>query len=197
MSGTFVELLGQYGYGVLFVTVFLMNAGLPLPGHLLYLTASVLCGRGALWLPLVMGGSAAAALLGAAAGFTLGQRGGRRLIDEKGPKVGLTPARVAAMERFFDRHGVKAVFLTRFFVIIRTFGAIFAGVSRVPTRRFLLVSAAGAVAWAGLVGSAGYVFGERWHVVEDYLGIGGLVLLGLLVVAGLAHVLWTRRRRRG
>jgi membrane protein DedA with SNARE-associated domain len=189
------ELLGQAGYLILFVTVLLMNGGVPLPGHLAYVGAAILAGRGTFSLPLVMIAGCIAAILGALGGFAVGQRGGRRLIEVHGRRVGLSGRRLEALDRFFVRHGAKAVLLTRFFVVIRTFGALFAGVSQVPPRRFLLVTTAGAVAWAGVFGTAGFIFGDQWHVVEAWLGRAGLVFLGLGLAAAVARMGWTRCRR--
>lgn len=187
-------MVAQYGYPVLFAAVLFMNAGVPLPGHLTYLAAAVLSGRGALSLPAVIAVAVAAAIGGALIGYYLGLRGGRKLVDGFGPRVGLTPPRVARMEAFFERHGVKAILMTRFFVIIRTFGAIFAGLNRIPERRFFVATALGAVAWGGIFGAAGYIFGEQWHVFEEWLGRLGIA--GILLTATLATitVLWKRRR---
>src|SRR5262245_26198384 len=136
-----VTLLGEYGYAVLAVTVLLMNAGIPLPGHAAYVAACVLSAQGTLSLPLVFACGAIPAFFGAWAGFTLGQRGGRKLVESVGPRVGLSAERRAVVERFFARHGDAAIFFTRFVIIIRTFGHVLAGASNFPTRRFLVVTA--------------------------------------------------------
>jgi membrane protein DedA with SNARE-associated domain len=188
-------MVAQYGYPVLFAAVLFMNAGVPLPGHITYLAAAVLSGRGALSLPLVVAVAVAAAIGGALLGYALGRRGGRKLVDIYGPRVGLSAPRVARMEGFFDRHGVKAIVLTRFFVIIRTFGAVFAGVNQVPERRFFVATAAGALAWGVIFGAAGYVFGDQWHVFEDWFGRIGVAGFLLVALGATITVLWKRRRR--
>jgi membrane protein DedA with SNARE-associated domain len=196
MPDALIQLLGQYGYAILFVLVLLMNAGVPLPGHMAYVASSILAGRGTLSLPLVMAAGFLAAVLGAGGGFILGVRGGRRLLDVYGPRVGLSAKRMSLLDGFFAKHGAKAIFLTRFFVVIRTFGAVFAGVSRVPAPRFALVTSAGAVVWAAAFGAAGYVFGDQWHIVEDWLVRGGLIGFGVVALLAVGHVLWRRRKNR-
>jgi membrane protein DedA with SNARE-associated domain len=195
VSPEVLHIVQTYGYPVLFAAVLFMNAGVPLPGHITYVAAAILSGRGAMSLPLVVLVAVGAAIGGALVGYHLGRRGGRSLVDGYGPRVGLTAPRVARMERFFERHGVKAIVLTRFFVVIRTFGALFAGVNQVPWRRFLLATAAGAVAWGLIFGAAGYVFGERWHLFEDWLGRLGIV--GICITILLATVITIVKRRRG
>lgn len=190
------ELLGQYGYAILFAAVFFMNAGLPVPGHGAYVAAALMSGRGTMDLTVVMLGSAVASVTGSAAGFFIGRRGGRRFVERHGPKVRLTAARLGLLDRFFARWGVWAVLLTRFFVVVRTFGALFAGISRVPPSRFLPATLAGAVLWATAYGLAGGLVGDRLQAVDDWLlwigfGVGALFPL----VMGLG-VLWRRRRQR-
>jgi membrane protein DedA with SNARE-associated domain len=191
-----VSLLAEYGCPILGFTVFFMNAGIPLPGHAAYVAACVLATRHILSLPMVFTTGATSAFFGAWLGFALGQRGGRRLVESIGPRVGLTAARLAAVERFFARFGVAAVFLTRFVIVIRTFGSVFAGVGEVPTHRFLLSTLAGALAWAGVYVGVAIVFQDGWRVLEDRLGLAGLAALAILALIGLGHVWWLHRKCR-
>jgi membrane protein DedA with SNARE-associated domain len=196
MPATLINLLGQYGYAVLGLTVFFMNAGIPVPGHAAYIAACALSAQGTLSLPLVFLAGTLPAFLGAWAGFTVGQRGGRTLVEKHGPRVGLSVERREAIERFFAKHGGAAVFFTRFVIVIRTFGNIFAGMSRFPTGRFLAVTAAGAVVWGVVYAAVGTMFRETWDLVEDWLGETGLIALGVVALAGIAHFVWRRRRKR-
>ena len=50
-------------------------------------------------------------------------------------------------ERFFERHGGKAVFFARFFGGLRVTGAWMAGITRLSWWRFLVWNAAGGVVW--------------------------------------------------
>lgn len=189
-------LLSEYGYAVLGLSVFLMNAGIPVPGHAAYIAACALSVDGTLSLPLVVLTGTVPAFLGAWTGFAVGQRGGRKLVGTLGPRVGLSAERRAALERFFERHGVVAVFFTRFVIVIRTFGSLFAGMSGFPTGRFLVVTAAGAVVWGVAYAALGTLFRETWTLVDDWLGTTGLVVLGVLALAGVLHIVWRRRRKR-
>jgi len=165
------------------------------PGHAAYLAACALCAEKTLDLPIVFATGTVAAFLGAWLGFFAGQRGGRQLLESVGPRVGLNPSRLAALERFFAKHGTTAVFFTRFIIVVRTFGNLFAGMSGLATKRFLVVTAAGAVAWGVAYALVGTLFRESWRLIEDTLGETGLIVLGAIAVIGLVHV-WVRRRKK-
>ena len=134
------------------------------------------------------------AILGDNLGFLIGRRGGRALVERFGPRVGLTPARLAQFDRFFDRHGAKTVFIARFVTGLRVFGAVLAGASGLSSwGRFLLYNATGAIAWATIFGGVGYMLAYSWQTLEQWIGRSGLVLLAAIVIVGLVALL--RRRR--
>jgi membrane protein DedA with SNARE-associated domain len=77
----------------------------------------------------------------------------------------LTPAHA-----FFERHGPKTVFIGRFNALLRTWAAVLAGAAHKPYSSFVLCNALGAVCWAVLVGTPGYVFGRNLPQLERYIG---------------------------
>ena len=188
-----IELFARYGYAVVFVGVFLENAGLPVPGETALLAGAVLAHAGRLSLPIVVLVAMAGAVLGDNLGFLIGRRGGRALLVRYGPRIGLTPARLEQFDGFFDRHGAKTVFIARFVTGLRVFGAVMAGSSGMPWPVFLFFNATGAVAWAATFGLLGYAVGGSWDTLEAWIGRSSLVLL--VVVAVLAA--FALRRARG
>jgi membrane protein DedA with SNARE-associated domain len=188
-----VELFARYGYWAVFVGVFLENAGLPVPGETALLAGAALSRSGVLFLPLVIATAIAGAILGDNVGFWIGRRGGRALIQRFGGKVGLTPARLVQFDRFFDRHGAKTVFIARFVTGLRVFGAVLAGASGLAWGKFLFYNSTGAIAWATIFGTLGYLLAYSWQTLEQWIGRSGLALLAAAVVFILVVLL--RRRR--
>ena len=97
-------------------------------------------------------------------------------------------------ERFFDKHGGKAIFLARFTAGLRVAGAWIAGFARMPWWRFFVWNAAGGIVWATTVGLVAYYFG---HAAADAIGRYGL-FGGLVAIVGIALVLvgmhfWRKR----
>jgi membrane protein DedA with SNARE-associated domain len=62
-----------------------------------------------------------------------------------------------------------------------------------PWGRFLLANAAGAVVWAVAISLLGYYFGENWHLLEKWLGRGGLIALLCVLLIGVP-LAWRRLR---
>lgn len=182
------------GYVALGALVALESMGLPLPGEAALVTAGVLAHEGKLSIEIVVAVAAIAAIIGDNLGYLLGARGGRRLLERDGPLAGHRRRFLAAGERFYERHGPKAVFLARWVVGARVTAAWLAGVNRMPWRTFMVFNALGGILWASTVGTMGYLLGAAGARVIQAAGIGALVVL--VVAAATALVVGRRRRRR-
>ncbi len=183
-----VDLFAQYGYGAVFVGVFLENTGLPVPGETMLLAGAALAQYGRLSLVWVVVSAIGGATLGDNLGFFIGRRGGRRLAERFIP-----PARMRDFDRYFERHGAKTVFVARFITGLRVVGAILAGGSGMRWPTFLIYNASGAVAWSVTFGFVGYVLGKSWDTLEYF--VGGAGLAGLIAGTGLILIWFLRARR--
>jgi membrane protein DedA with SNARE-associated domain len=135
----------------------------------------------------------AAAILGDNLGFFIGRRGGRRLAERHGWRVGLTPERLVEFDGFFQRHGPKTVFAARFITGLRVVGAVLAGGSGMKWLEFLFFNATGAVVWCTAIATAGYSLAYSWATLERWIGRSGLVALALVAAVG---IIWVMRARR-
>ena len=189
------EWLRQWGYLAVFVPLVLETAGIPFPGETILLAAAAGAAHGLLD-PLALAAVATAAvIIGDNIGFCIGRYGGRRLVDRLS-HLGHVEAGVAWGERFFARHGGKAVFLARWTAGLRIFGAWIAGMSSMEWRRFLLWNALGGVTWACTITALGYAFGSSVQAVERYLGRGGAIAFAVVVIAAAVLVLRRLHRRQ-
>jgi membrane-associated protein len=135
-----------------------------------------------------------AAALGDLASFALGQRLGRRFLHRHGPRVGVTPPRLAHVERFYDRHGAKAILVGRFVGIVRAVSPFLAGASGLKLRGFLPWSILGTAIWATAFTLVGYAFHRSF---SEAAGTVTHVMLGLaVVVAATIAVIGLRSNRR-
>ena len=147
MPAWLLDLFARYGYAVVFGGVFLENTGLPVPGETALLAGAALAHAGQLSLVWVIVTAIAGATLGDNLGFFIGRRGGRRIAERHGWRIGLTRERLVEFDRFFERHGPKTVFVARFITGLRVVCAVLAGGSGMPWPMFLFYNASGAVVW--------------------------------------------------
>jgi membrane protein DedA with SNARE-associated domain len=184
------HVVDHYGLAFLFGIVTLESAGVWVPGETALIAAGVLASRGhfAIWQVIVL--AAVGAILGDNAGYWIGRKLGRRFAR----RFPFVERLIPPAERFFRRHGGKAVFLARFVAGVRVTGAWMAGISRMPWWRFLAWNALGGVAWAVAVGLVAFYFGRAVaDLIARYglIGAGAAAVLALLGLVGV-HV-WRRR----
>ena len=192
-----LEWLNLYGYPILFAIVFAENTGLPVPGETVVLASSLLASRpdSRLEIGWVIVVTVLAAVLGDNLGFWLGRRWARNRLEQGKRFLFLTPGVLKSVEGYFERYGTLTVFFARFVTGLRVVAALAAGTSRMTWPRFVLANAAGAIAWAVSMASLGYFFGHSWQMLHKWMGRGGLIILGCVVVLIGLPYLWRRARR--
>src|SRR5437764_346990 len=138
MSDVLTDLVARYGYLAVAIFLFLEGVGLPVPGESALVTAAAFAGRGTVSIVGVVLAAAAGTIGGTAAGFWIGVRGGPPIIQHYGQRLRMNPERMARFHTFFQRHGAQTLLIGRFVAFLRSFVGIFAGVSGMPTRQFMI-----------------------------------------------------------
>lgn len=190
--------LGPWSYAVVGALAFLETSafvGLIAPGELAVVLGGVLAGRGQMQLPLLLVIVWAAAVAGDGCGFVLGRSLGRPFLDRHGGRLGATPARLEQVERFFARHGAKAIVVGRFVGVARAMGPFTAGASGMPTGRFVVADVVGAGLWAATFTGLGYLFAGSVGALVDLLHRAQLAA-GIALAAAVVVAVVVRRRVR-
>lgn len=183
--------LQNYGYLAVALFIALECIGFPLPGETTLITASVYAGlTHRLNIGIILAAAAAAAIAGDNLGYLVGRRG-RGLVHRYGRYIHLTESRLAVGRYLIRRHGGKLVFTARFVSILRNCASLFAGVNRMPWRRFLAFNAAGAVTWASLFSLGAYALGSTASSLGSLITLIGIGVAGLL---GIIMFFVSRRR---
>ncbi|HYM66185.1 MAG TPA: DedA family protein [Patescibacteria group bacterium] len=181
------------GYPSAGLGILIESAGVPFPGETLLLAAAAWAAARHHSIALVVLFGFLGATAGADIGYWLGYRGGRPFVERFGSVFRIRPEHIARAEIFFARYGDRAILAARFAIGLRTWGSLLAGMARMPFWRFQAFSAIGGLAWAALIGTAGYVLGSNLPLLEAIvraIGIGGLVLIVII-----AAVLLLAQRR--
>jgi membrane protein DedA with SNARE-associated domain len=172
----------------------LESMGIPSPGETALVLAAILASQGKLqiWLVLVIG--IASAIIGDNTGYLLGRRFGRSVLEAEGPFQQRRMLLIRAGDRFFSRHGGKAVFLARWVALVRVAAAWLAGINKMPFRVFFFWNALGGITWGITFGLVGYYGGRAATHVLAQIGIAGAIFFFVMIVVGL--VLLKRREQR-
>ncbi len=187
-----IQISDQLGY-LLPALIGIESLGVPSPGETALVLACVLASQGKLSIELVIAIAAASAILGDNIGYWIGRLAGRRVLTAPGFMYERRVALIDYGDRFFTKHGPKAVFLGRWIALVRVTAAWMAGMNHMPFRTFFLYNALGGIAWAISVGLVGYYAGAgAVHVITRF----GVVAIVVLVVAGIAAFVWLRARER-
>ena len=179
-------------YVILFVLVAIMGAGLPGPGDASLIAAGTLAGEGKLHVGIVLATAMAAWMLGSVAGYEIGTRGGRRMLDHPGRLEKRRRKLLSKGDRAFGRHT---------FVASVTMPAFVSGVFRVRLWIFALGALVAGIGWIGMYVGLSYLLGEE--VAKRIGNAGGKALVGVLVIVAIGlgiragYSRWRATRHRG
>ena len=173
----------------------LESMGVPSPGETALVLAAVLASQGKLqiWLVILIG--VVSAIVGDNLGYLLGRKLGREVLIARGPLHEHRRRAIEAGDRFFARHGPKAVFIARWIALVRFAAAWLAGIDRMPFRQFFFWNALGGITWGITFGLVGYFGGHAAANVLAQAGIIGAIVLGVVVVGAFAYVKLRGRAR--
>jgi membrane-associated protein len=172
----------------------LESMGIPSPGETALVLAAVLASQGKLSIWLVIPIAILSAIVGDNLGYLLGRRLGRDVLEAPGPFHQRRVSVIAAGDRFFAKHGPKAVFIGRWIALVRFAVAWLAGINEMRFSLFFVYNAAGAITWALAYGLLGYIGGKAAAHVLEQLGIGAAIAIGILGVGAFVYVKMRERR---
>ena len=195
--------ISNYGYLAVFILMLAESACIPVPSELTMLLAGALSAGAVAGAHLNLGLAIAAGVAGNVAGsylaWGIGIYGGRAAWHRWGRYILLRDDDIDRGERWFDRHGTKAVFFGRLLPVVRTFISLPAGLARMPAGRFGIYTVLGCIPWTAALACTGYLVGRNWGNVVGALhgpSYALAALCGLLVIFAIVMLLRRRRRER-
>lgn len=187
------DILSNYGpqtYMILFTIIF-CETGLVfmpfLPGD------SLLFASGALWATNQLNIFAlvaiifSAAVIGDFVNYNIGRLFGGKLLKQAWFIKLIRQQNIDKSYDFIAKHGGKAIFLARFFPIIRTIVPFIVGAGKMEYAKFQIFSILGSLLWVPLFTFAGYFFGNIPIIKNNFtlvvFGIIGISLLPMIISA--------------
>lgn len=123
-----------------------------------------------------------AAVLGDAVNYAIGKYIGPRIFS-KDTGILLNKQHLLRAQKFYERHGGKAVIIARFAPIVRTFAPFVAGIGAMRYPKFLAYNIVGGLVWVWLFLFAGYCFGNLPQVKTNFhIVIFAIIGISLLPV---------------
>jgi membrane protein DedA with SNARE-associated domain len=178
-----IDFIYRLGYVGLTLGMFGQAVGVPLPSEVMMSFGGYLAFARDLTLPLVIAAGTFGDTAGALAAYAIGYYGGRPFLVRFGRLFFVRQHEIDRADRFFESHGVKAVFVCKLLPGIRAFASFPAGVTRMPLVQFVLYTLAASIIWCTGFAFIGFTLGKHWDRVSHYLRPISIVLLALLVVA--------------
>jgi membrane protein DedA with SNARE-associated domain len=181
-----METLGAPGAGL---AIALENLFPPLPSEVILPLAGFTASKGSMSLFDAVLWTTLGSVVGALVLYGLGALLGRERVVAIAARLPLVKVSdIEKTEAWFARHGRKTVFFGRMIPIFRSLISIPAGVERMPLMTFTLLTTLGSLIWNTAFVTAGYLLGENWSLVENYMGIVSKVVLGIVVLAVVVFV---------
>ncbi len=184
-----IGLIERWGYAGVALLMAAENIFPPLPSELIMPFAGAAAARGELNLAGIVLAGGLGSLLGTLPWYALGHAIGperlRHWVARRGRWLAMTPADLARAEYWFERRGGWALLGGRLVPGVRSVISMPAGIARMPVPRMLAWSAAGTLAWSGLLAGLGYALAGQYARVA---GVVDTVATGVLLVAVAGYV---------
>lgn len=199
----FRSLLLGHGYWLVFVYIVAVELGLPLPADPMLLVMGALVGTHDYKFLSALLISVSAALVGDVFWYSLGWYNGRSVLGLL-CRLSLEPDTcVRKTESAFTKRGPAALLIAKFVPGISILSIALAGVTKMPTWKFLSFDVAGCLLWTSSYLLVGRIFSREVEDVIAWLGLFGrratlvaIVLLSLYIAAKWAQRWWFRRNLR-
>ncbi|EAA2734461.1 DedA family protein [Salmonella enterica subsp. enterica serovar Eastbourne] len=178
-------LITHYGYAALVI-------GSMAEGETVTLLGGVAAHQGLLKFPLVAAAVALGGMMGDQLLYLLGRCYGEKIL-RRFPRY---HTKIRRAQKMIQRHPYLFVIGTRFMYGFRVVGPLLIGASRLPPKIFLPLNIVGALIWALLFTTLGYLGGEviaPWlHDLDQHLRHGVWLILAIVLVVGVRW--WLKRR---
>ena len=166
----------------------------PIPGDMIVVFGGYLAGISTLniWGVIIL--STIGGTLGFMTMFLLGNRLGEAILDPH--KLRWLPKdQVMVGRKWLQRWGFGLILANRFLSGTRSVISLVAGTAHMDSGKVLLASTISSAVWTCLIAWGGYLVGDNWEIVGEYLAVYGRIMIWVAVLAVLGYVGWRFFRR--
>lgn len=167
----------NFGYTAVFVLMVMESSSVPIPSEVVLPLAGFFSAKGALSFPLALLVAVSGSMVGSVIDYTIGYYVGKEVVYKHLRFFHIKKQDLDNFDRWFEKNGIAAVFLTRLVPVIRTVVNFPAGFARLSLKSFLFYTLIGLVIWDFVLMVFGYYILSVNSAVIVMAGIGVFALL--------------------
>ena len=191
LSNFAISLIQSLGYWGVFIGMTLESACIPIPSEIIMTFSGYVVWQGntnmtLLGITLV---GAVANLFGSLIAYYVGLIGGRPVLEKYGKYILITHSNLERADKWFEKYGYEAVFISRMLPGIRTFISLPAGIAHMDIKKFIIYTFIGSLPWTFALGYIGVLLGPHWDLIESYFHILDIVVI-IGIIGFIAYVIY-------
>jgi membrane protein DedA with SNARE-associated domain len=187
-------LIQKLNYTGVFILMALERMIAPVPSELVMPFAGFLIFTGHFDPVWVMVASSLGSIVGSLLSYGMGVLG-EPVVLRYGRYLLLNPHHLEWTKNFFNRHGGKTIFISRFIPVVRHLISIPAGMARMSLTPFIIYTAIGATMWNGFLTYCGVRLKENWRLIQEYTHFLDFLVAAALLAA-VAYFIWKVKNSR-
>lgn len=190
MQEIILDIINQFGYIGIFILIAIENIFPPIPSEVIltfggFLTTYTNMNVWGVIIAATMGSVAGAIILYIIGRILNAERLARLFGSRLGKLLHLKKEDVRKAERWFLKHGNKAVFFCRFVPIVRSLISIPAGVAKMQMFPFLSLTVIGTFIWNVVLVFLGRIAGNAWETIAGYIDVYAMIALTAFVLIAI------------
>jgi membrane protein DedA with SNARE-associated domain len=191
LSNLAIYLIETLGYWGVFIAMTLESACIPLPSEIIMPFSGYVVYQGTTNMTLIGIGIVGAIgnLFGSLIAYYVGLIGGRPLLERYGKYIFISHNKLELADRWFDKYGYEAVFISRFLPGIRTFISLPAGIAHMDIKKFIIYTFIGSLPWCLALGYVGVMLGPQWELIRTYFHILDIIV-AIAIVVFIAYLIY-------
>lgn len=190
-----VSTISSAGYAGVFLLMLIEGAIGTVPSWIVMPFAGYVVFTGQMDFWFVVFTAAAANLVGSLITYTAGAWLGRVCIMKYCKYVLLSKNHIILAEKWFKKHGAKAVFIGKMLPFVRAVISLPAGIARMNLKKFLLYTFAGSLVWCFMLAYAGVWLGSSWESVYRFGYYTNLLIISAILFASAWYFFKCRKSR--
>lgn len=160
----------------------------PVPSEFVMPFAGFLVAQGSFNGFLVILVSTLGSITGSLIFYYIGKTWGYVLVQRYGKYVLVDTEDIKKTEAWFNKRGDLTIFLARLIPVVRHLISLIAGFGNMNVKKFTIYTILGAVLWNGILTYLGFLLGQHWNEVSQYMENFDLVIVILIIVGCLYFV---------